>query len=154
MIGYLGFSALICGSDLAVKETVREKVAENSKTYVCNERLILTKFYNPGAALGTLGEKQSLLKGLTIFGIGSLIGALAAISDLKGRGLQKFGLSMMLGGAVSNGYERFRFGKVTDYIQLNVKNPKYRRIVYNLGDFAIFAGSACLILGELFRTEK
>ena len=72
---------------------------------------------------------------------------------MKSRGLQKLGLSMMIGGAVSNGYERFRFGKVTDYVQLNVKNPKYRRIVYNIGDFAIFAGSIGVILGELFCEE-
>ena len=60
MIGYLGLSALICGSDLAIKETVKEKVEENSKTYVFNERLILTKFYNPGAALGALKDRQSI----------------------------------------------------------------------------------------------
>ena len=153
MIGYLGLSALICGSDLAIKETVKEKVEENSKTYVFNERLILTKFYNPGAALGALKDYPFVLKGFTLFGIGSLVGALTAISDMKNRGLQKLGLSMMIGGAVSNGYERFRFGKVTDYVQLNVKNPKYRRVVYNIGDFAIFAGSIGVILGELFCKE-
>lgn len=154
MIGYLGLAAAICGSDLAIKETVKEKVAENSKTYVCNKRFILTKFYNPGAMLGTLGDQSTALKGMTMFGIGGLIGALVAISDLKGQGLQKFGLSMMIGGAVSNGYERFRYGKVTDYIQFNIKNPKYRWIVYNIGDLSIFTGSLCLILGELFRMER
>ena len=154
MIGYLGMSALISGSDLLIKETVKENVEENSKTYVFNERLILTKFYNPGAALGTLGDRPGFLKGLTLFGIGTLIGALAVFSDLKGCRLQKIGLSMMIGGALSNGYERFRYGKVTDYIQFNVKNSKYRRIVYNMGDFSIFVGSFCLILGELFRRDK
>ena len=154
MIGHLGLSALICGSDLVIKETVKKKVDENSKTYVCEDKLIVTKFYNRGAALGKLSEHPTLLKGITIFGVGSLLGALTAISGLKGHYLQKFGLSMMLGGAGSNAYERISYGKVTDYVQLNVKNPKYRRIVYNLGDFAIFAGSLCLISGELFRMER
>ena len=67
MIGYLGLSALICGSDLAIKETVKENVEENSKTYIFNERLILTKFYNPGAALGALKDQPFVLKGFTLF---------------------------------------------------------------------------------------
>lgn len=154
MIGYLGLAASICGSDLAIKETVKEKIKENSKTYVCEDKLIVTKFYNRGAALGKLSDKPELLKGITILGVGSLLGALTAISGLKGHNLQKIGLSMMLGGAASNAYERLRYDKVTDYVQFNVKNPKYRRIVYNLGDFAIFAGSGMLILGELICTDK
>lgn len=154
MIGYLGLAVAICGSDLAIKETVKENIEENSKTYVCEDKLIVTKFYNRGAALGRLSEHPTLLKGITIFGVGSLVGALAATCGLKGHYFQKLGLSMMLGGAGSNAYERLRYGKVTDYIQFNVKNPKYRRIVYNLGDFAIFTGSAMVILGELIKCDK
>ena len=154
MIGYLGLAAAICGSDLAIKETVNDNIAEDDKIFVCDKKLIVTKFYNRGAALGHLSDKPELLKGITILGVGGLLGALTTISGLKGHNLQKIGLSMMLGGAASNGYERLRYDKVTDYVQFNVKNPKYRRIVYNLGDFAIFAGSGMLILGELICTDK
>lgn len=149
MLEYLGIASIVCGSDLVIKETVKDKVRENSKKYVLNDKIILTKFYNPGAALGALKNQQELLHTVTVLGVGGLYGALAMADMVKGHRLQKIGLSMMLGGASSNAYERLRYGKVTDYIRFNTKNKKLRNVVYNLGDFAIFAGTAMLMAGEL-----
>lgn len=154
MMKYLGIAAAICGSDLAVKATVKEKVAENSRKDMIKDKVILTKFYNHGAALGIMAERPALLRGITVFSVGGLAGALAATAGLKGHCLQKLGLSMMLGGAVSNAYERLKYGKVTDYIRLNAGSERCRRIVYNLGDFAIFAGTACLAAGEILSQDK
>ena len=154
MIKFLGLSAAICGSDLAIKSTVKEKVALNIRKDIVKDKVILTKFYNKGAALGFMSDHPELLKGITIFSVGSLAGALSVVSGLKGHALQKVGFSMILGGAGSNAYERLRYGKVTDYIRLNMGSPKCRRVVYNLGDFAIFAGTALLLLGECFELKK
>ena len=76
------------------------------------------------------------------------------MSEKKNCGLQKLGLSMMLGGAASNAYERFRYEKVTDYIQFNFGNKKFRKVVYNIGDFAIFAGGLLVCVGEIANKEK
>lgn len=153
MVKYLGLAAAICGSDLAIKATVKEKVAEDSRRDIVEDKVILTKFYNKGAALGTMADHPELLKAITVFGVGSLAGGLAAMCGLKGHTLQKLGLSVMLGGASSNAYERLKYGKVTDYIRLNMGSEKCRRVVYNVGDFAIFAGSAMLLLGEIISCD-
>ena len=154
MLGHMGLALSVCGADLIIKETVKENIEENQKIYTCNDKIIITKFFNSGAMLGAFGERPGVVKGLTVFGLGVLVGALSAFSGHKEHGLQKLGLSLMIGGASSNAYERFQYGKVTDYIQFNCKNKKFRGVIYNLGDFAIFGGSFLLCLGELFRKDK
>ena len=154
MLPYLGVASGICAADLLVKETVKEQIKEHEKKYVCENKLILTKYFNPGAALGTLRDYPLALKCVTMFGMGTLTGALAALAERKNCGLQKLGLSMMLGGAASNAYERFRYEKVTDYIQLNFGNEKFRKVVYNIGDFAIFAGGFLVCVGEIMHKGK
>ena len=51
---------------------------------------------------------------------------------------------LILGGALSNTSERIARGKVTDYIPLG----KY---VYNIGDFAIYAGSLIKLIFSFFN---
>lgn len=51
-----------------------------------------------------------------------------------------FGYALILGGALSNTYERIFKGYVTDYIRIG-------NMVYNVSDFSIFAGTLAVILG-------
>lgn len=151
---YLGLAAALCGGDLLIKDCVKDTLDEKSQKRILGDHIILTKFYNEGAMLGVLSEQKELLKGITIFGVGSLAGALMAMGSLKDHRLQKVGLSMMLGGALSNGYERLKWGKVTDYISFNCKKQKLRNVVYNFEDFAIFGGTALLVIGECLNMRK
>ena len=154
MMKYLGLAAALCGGDLLIKDCVKDNLDEKSQKRILGDHIILTKFYNEGAMLGVLSEQKELLKGITIFGVGSLAGALMAMGSLKDHRLQKVGLSMMLGGALSNGYERLKWGKVTDYISFNCKKQKLRNVVYNFEDFAIFGGTALLVIGECLNMRK
>ncbi|MCR5625927.1 MAG: signal peptidase II [Lachnospiraceae bacterium] len=73
--------------------------------------------------------------------------ALFILSDKIGKKnvLRAVSSGLVLGGALSNSYERVTKRRVTDYIPLG----KY---VYNIGDFAVYAGCAGYIATEL--TEK
>ena len=153
-MGCLGFAAAICGGDLIIKDYVKENVAERSRKSLAGNRVILTKYFNKGAMLGAMADNPELLKGMTLFGVGSLAGALMMVAGKKGHFLQKAGLSMMLGGAGSNAFERIKYGKVTDYIRFNVGTKKFRNVVYNMGDFAVFAGTLFLILGESLTPQR
>ncbi len=56
----------------------------------------------------------------------------------------KAAFALVLGGALSNTCDRLFKGYVTDYIRIG-------NVVYNISDFAIFAGTAmyvCRIIGE------
>lgn len=78
--------------------------------------------------------------------ISGLTGILGFLMPKKGYWIEKFSLMLTLGGAVSNLYDRFARNYVVDYFSFNVK--KLNKIIFNLGDICIFAGSALLILSQ------
>ena len=53
----------------------------------------------------------------------------------------KTGLSLLLGGAWSNTYDRLKRKYVVDYFSLNVKWKPLRQIIFNLSDFCILIGA-------------
>lgn len=145
---WFGLAAAVCGEDLLFKDYVKKHIQENSERKMLKDKVVLTKVFNRGAMLGWLADEPEKLKAVTVFGVGSLAGALMACSGKRGQTLQKLGLSMALGGAASNGWERLKHGRVTDYIRFNMGPEKFRRVVFNKGDFAVFAGSLLLVAGE------
>ena len=64
-----------------------------------------------------------------------------------GKGLMKWGLTLLLGGAYSNTYDRIVRRYVVDYISFNVKNKKMRQIVFNMADFCIMIGAILVVIG-------
>ena len=75
-----------------------------------------------------------------------LFGLLCILSGYfkKGNELTAFGLSLILGGGASNLYDRWKKGYVTDYLGL----PIAKKLVFNLSDLCIFAGTAIALIGE------
>ena len=67
---------------------------------------------------------------------------------LAGKGLMKSGLSLLLGGAFSNTYDRLKRGYVVDYFRLNVPVRRIRNLIFNASDFCIIIGALLIVLGE------
>ena len=68
---------------------------------------------------------------------------------LKGkRKIHQFAYGLILGGAVGNVSERVIYGKVTDFIDMGIKNLRWP--TYNLADFFIVIGIIIL----LFTTKE
>ena len=55
------------------------------------------------------------------------------------------GAGLLLGGGLSNLYERLRHGKVYDYLRFPKAPGFIKDYVYNLADFAIFIGAILLV---------
>ena len=83
--------------------------------------------------------------------IGMILGLLLAATGRKGNILLKLGLSLLLGGAVSNAFERFTYGKVTDYFRISIGSKKLERIIFNIGDFCIFAGCILAAIAGMIK---
>ncbi len=134
-----GAAAALFGADQLLK-----KKAESLKKGSIKELplgLRFTRSFNRGAAMN-LGEENpgmvAALSGLV------LTAAEAALlyRCLKGKkDLTAAGLTLMIGGAASNVFDRFRKGGVTDYLRFTTGRKKLDETVFNLGDFAIFAGA-------------
>ena len=68
-----------------------------------------------------------------------------------GRGrvrLTALGAGLILGGGLSNLWERLRHGRVYDYVRFPKAPGKLKQYVFNLADFAIFLGAALVLLGH------
>ena len=105
--------------------------------------------HNHGFAMNIFQKYPELVKtgsvaALTVVGISQIF-----IPDNRKNIIRKAGLSLILGGALSNVYDRLRRGYVVDYIAFNVKNKKMKNITYNIGDFSIFGGTVLLIMNML-----
>lgn len=137
---------LVFVADLLIKNKI-----ETSKTLprtICGGRLRLQRYHNKGAMLN-LGEKAPKLMVfisvlLTLFVLGIFVMSFTT----HGNNLLRVGLSLLLGGAFNNTYDRLKRKYVVDYVSFQVKWKWFARIVFNISDFAIMAGALLICLGS------
>ena len=106
----------------------------------------LHKNHNSGFPFGFMKERPELVKGIPLMVISAMAGALAAMMQDKGKTGEKLGLSLVMGGALSNLYDRVVRGYVVDYFTIEWKFLK--KVVFNLGDMFVFLGSAVFVLAQ------
>ncbi|MHA5219195.1 signal peptidase II [Dysosmobacter sp. Phy] len=104
-------------------------------------RIKLTALWNRGAAFGLpLGREALMVLSALVLGVTVLF-----------RRQSPFGAGLVLGGGLSNLWERLRYGKVLDYLRFPAAPGKLKKYVYNLADLALFLGALWL---ALFPREK
>ena len=145
----------IFGTDYYIKKKINTSEEKNLKKKCLGSRLIVRICHNHGMMLGILKNiDKELLRNLSSMVLGGVIWEYIRTSGEKGTRISKLGLSMILGGGLNNYTERRRKGYVTDYVSLNVKNKEIRKIVFNLSDVCIAAGTILWAAGNLFSYRK
>lgn len=114
----------------------------------------LTHLENTGAAFSLFADSTSPFK--TALLIAFSLGALAVVSVLlwRERGIFNAGtlaLSLILGGAVGNLWDRLADGKVTDFLDFYIGIHHWPP--FNVADSAIVVG-ALLLLMRMLRTNQ
>jgi len=114
----------------------------------------LTHLENTGAAFSLFADSTSPFK--TMLLIAFSLGALAVVSFLlwKERAIFNAGtlaLSLILGGAVGNLWDRLTDGKVTDFLDFYIGIHHWPP--FNIADSAIVVG-ALLLLMRMLRTNQ
>ena len=135
----------ICLSDLMLKKYVEANFEEDEEHHLFHDRLHVKKVHNHGFAFGALKDDPDLVRH-TAFGI-TVILVIKFLRTLRhaGGNLAKTGLAMVIGGGLSNWFDRFHQGYVTDYLNLN-KLRGLKKIYFNLADFFVILGGLLLIL--------
>lgn len=151
---FIGIAALVFGLDVVLKQWVEEHFYLGEARELAGGRFILRKVYNKGAMLNLLQDYPQILKRIS-----AVIGAASLLYDavlLKKRRhvMRKTGMMLFTGGAFSNIFDRLVRGKVIDYIGFRTRWKKLTAITYNLGDFAIFAGTLLVMLSSGKRTPS
>ena len=106
----------------------------------------LTMVWNRGVSFGLLRADHDLVRwALVAF---SLIVAVALGWWARNatRPLMGLGLGLVMGGAIGNAIDRFRFGAVVDFVDVTRLMFPW---VFNVADSAICVGVACLLLDSI-----
>lgn len=113
---------------------------------ICKDTIRLRKYHNFGAFLNIMETKKKLLHAISI--IFTLTIGLFFLITLctKGNKMLKLGLSLLLGGAFSNTYDRLTRTYVVDYFSFCSPWDRLNRIVFNISDFCIIIGSLITVL--------
>jgi signal peptidase II len=148
---WYGIAAAVLVLDFATKIAVLNSFAPG-------ERLALAPFFNLVLVFNT-GAAFSFLAGAqgwqTLFFSTVALAASAVISWLIWRNSHRrlfcAGLSLILGGALGNLYDRLAYGKVVDFLDFHVAGWHWP--AFNVADCGITVGAAILILESFLHSE-
>lgn len=153
-----GIAALVFALDRATKVWIERTVEQWQSFSVIPGFFDIVHAKNPGAAFGMFAEGDSQIRTLLLIAIS--VGVLVFISFLlmrPGRAgfvastLTTAGLSLVLGGALGNIYDRVAHGEVTDFLEFYWGASRFA--AFNVADSAISTGAALLIL-DMWLTRK
>ena len=147
----LSIAAFILTLDLASKYWV-ESALEFGQIIPLTSFFNLVLTYNPGAAFSFLSDQSGwqrwFLSGIA--GTAVLL-IIFFLNRYKQEQLFCFSLSLVLGGASGNLYDRITLGHVVDFLDFYIGS--YHWPAFNIADSAIFVGAALMIY-DSFRNKK
>lgn len=151
------FVSLIVGifmGDNYLKERMERQLSSGETQEIWDGRLLLRRYHNKGAMLG-LGERKGLVV-TTLSLLLTVAATLVFVLSLSryGSNLLRAGLSLLLGGAFSNTYDRLKQQYVMDYVSFGVKWKPLRNLVFNISDFCIIIGVMLSALGLRHQGRK
>ena len=146
---YTAIAALLCGADSLIKYAIERNHPDGELRPALHGKIIIRKFHNKGAMLNLGASRQQTMAVLSVIFTVFMTGVYVGTLGTRGRHMLKTGLSLILGGAYSNTYDRLFRKYVADYVSFEVRNPRLRNIVFNLSDFGIMIGSCLLVISQM-----
>ena len=144
---YLAVILGIFGLEFGIKKHIEETRTEGEEEKKCRGALIIRKHHNRGAFLNA-GEKNQKAVMVISVALSALLTVVYAMTlGMAGKGMLKWGLTLLLGGAYTNTYDRLTRKYVVDYVSFNVPFRWLRRIIFNIGDFCIMIGAMLSVFG-------
>ena len=118
---------------------------------VIQDLLHFTYVTNDGMAFGLSfpGGKQVLLI-MTILLTGFIVGFLW--KEKNGHPLIKYGLALILSGAIGNLIDRMLYGKVVDFLDLMIGN--FHWYIFNIADSSVTIGMILFIIHSIYIERK
>ena len=143
---------LVVAADQVSKMIVMDLVPLYGRIPVIPGFFDITHIYNPGGAFGFLAGYSTLLRQVlfvaaALLAIGLIFYFYAHTPDTHR--FLALALCLVLGGAVGNLIDRFRFGKVVDFLDVYINDLHWP--AFNVADSAITVGIAIFIYHLVFR---
>lgn len=152
-------SGLVLALDRATKILIERTVPLYDSFNVIPGFFDIVHTKNPGAAFGMFADSDHPLRTLLLIGVSLVVlvfvGWMVLKPDKPGSHTSKMtllGLSLVLGGALGNMYDRIMYGMVTDFLEFYL--GQYRFAAFNVADSAITTGAGLLILEMWLTRDK
>ncbi len=123
----------------------------NNSELFSSKFLNITLIWNDGIAFGLFSFDQNHLYNFLTIIISAII-LVVFIMIVKSRGLKKYALLMIFGGAIGNLYDRIIFKAVPDFIDFHI--GEFHWFIFNVADIFITLGVIFMILFELIFNNK
>lgn len=150
----VGLILMIVILDLGIKDVIEETKETDFPKELEGTRgkIMIHRNHNAGFPFGAFSKRPELVKGVPLAVISGVAGIFLWLLPKKGHETEKFALALVLGGGLSNLYDRFVRNYVVDYFSIQWKGLK--KVVFNLGDIFIFLGAGILFVMELIDTVR
>ena len=130
-------------------------ISQNEKNFTpdlfTSKYLNISLIWNEGIAFGLLSFNEGhFYNSLTI--LIAIIIIVIFFMILRNKGLKKYSLLMILGGALGNLYDRIFFKAVPDFIDFHIGN--FHWFIFNVSDIFISLGVLFLIFLELIDNQE
>ena len=124
----------------------------NSSSEIFSSKFLnIYLIWNEGIAFGLFSfDEKNLYNYLTIFIFIIVVFVLFWI--IKSKGIQKYALLMIFGGAIGNLFDRIIYRAVPDFIDLHINN--FHWFIFNIADIFISIGVFLMILLEFIVKDK
>jgi len=132
--------------DQMTKKVALSKLKAGDVVSCCRNIVKLTLVKNSGAAFGILKSRQLLLKVITVPIIVVMTYFLIYFTVMEICMEVAVPLVFVLGGAVGNLIDRFRYNYVVDFITFKFKGCP----VFNIADVFIFLGAIVFVINTIF----
>jgi signal peptidase II len=114
--------------------------------------LDFTLRWNPGISFSLFAQDTAAGRWLLLAVTGTVTAALAVWLWRARAPVTAVGLGAIIGGALGNGYDRFVYGAVADFLDLHAFGRHF--FVFNVADAAINVGVALLVLDGLLLSPR
>lgn len=146
---YVIIALAIFTAEIKIKSYIEKTKEMHKKEEILNGNIIIERYHNKGAALNFMEKDVKKVKMVSATLLGVVIFMFGVILPKKGNHLLKLAMSLILGGALSNVYDRFTKGYVVDYFSFKW----LKKIVFNISDICIFLGAALVAVVSLFKCD-
>tara|TARA_B110000238_G_C15937038_1_gene357254 strand:- start:88 stop:552 length:465 start_codon:yes stop_codon:yes gene_type:complete len=152
MLKYFLLSSFVFLLDQFTKVLIIKNILDDHFIAI-NSYLYIVHFKNEGAAFSFLSDAGGWQRYFL-----SLVAAVASIFIIfmikkhRDELYTALGLSLILGGALGNLYDRVSVGYVTDFLYFHFND--YYWPAFNIADAAITIGAAIIIYDSIFKTKK
>lgn len=144
-------------SKVLVRSNVGLRNAENpgERIPLIGDAFVLMHVENTGAFLGMGSELNDTLRIVLLLVLPVIVLAFVLAYILKDKQLDKwslFAFSSIIGGGIANIYDRIVYGKVTDFLFIDLGGI-FKTGIFNLADLSVTTGMIILVLISLKKKK-